>query len=392
MSSGHRVWDSPSSDSPFTDHHPGNGSSQPGKEASHLGNCTDQPGDGDGHSSEESITDHEVESRSTVHLDEPWRDPLWLHEFVESAPDGILIVAGDGRIRYANRQAGEIFGYKPCTMVNMMVEELVPEPQRSSHKRLRVSYLADTRPRPMGTGLELWGLRGDGAEVGLDISLSPITLGGEPYVIAFVREVSELRLARDRERIARDLHDTVIQRLFATGMGLQAAATRVNDPMTRGRIERAIDDLDEVVRSLRSTIFALQAGAGLTLRKQILDLAAKAAEALGFMPHVHFHGPVDTGVPDRVVAELIPSLSEALSNVAKHANATWTLVRLEVAGEVTLTVSDNGKGIDGAALERATTGYGLRNLSARARTLKGECTIGHRPEGGAILVWHVPID
>ena len=135
----------------------------------------------------------------------------------------------------------------------------------------------------------------------------------------------ELGLVEDRERIARDLHDTVIQRLFATGMSLQGTVRLVrNDPAaTIERIERAVDDLDLTVKYIRTAIFGLaesqQSGDG--LRNRILALAHGAAGPLGFEPRVLLDGPLDTGVDDRVAAELLATLHEALSNVARHAKA-----------------------------------------------------------------------
>ena len=201
----------------------------------------------------------------------------------------------------------------------------------------------------------------------------------------------EVGLVEDRERIARDLHDTVIQRLFATGMSLQGTVRMVrNDPAaTIERIERAVDDLDLTVKYIRTAIFGLeesqQSGDG--LRNRILALAHEAAGPLGFEPRVLLDGPLDTGVDDRVAAELLATLHEALSNVARHANATHAEVEVVVEGDVCLRVVDDGVGFPEGEQPR---GNGLQNMQARAAKLGGELTVSAAEPTGTILEWRAP--
>ena len=161
-------------------------------------------------------------------------------------------------------------------------------------------------------------------------------------------KVHQLVLVEDRERIARDLHDTVIQRLFATGMSLQSTVRLVttDPPAAIGRIGSAVDDLDVTIKEIRTAIFDLeQSKAGRdSLRARLLAVAREAAVPLGFEPRVLLDGPMDTGVDARLGDELVATLREALSNVARHAEATRVDVEVEVDGDVRLRVSDDGIG------------------------------------------------
>ena len=202
--------------------------------------------------------------------------------------------------------------------------------------------------------------------------------------------VRALGLAEDRERIARDLHDTVIQRVFAVALSLQAAEGVAADPNLAGRLRSAVADLDETIRQIRTTIFALEPplSARGGLRTQILEIRSGAARSLGFEPEVHFTGPVDQ-VPEHIGLELLATLREALSNVARHARATRASITL--AGSVDefhLVVVDDGKGVVGPV---ASTGKGLSNMAERAEALRGSFTLSAQPEGGTRLDWKVPL-
>ena len=212
------------------------------------------------------------------------------------------------------------------------------------------------------------------------------------------------------DRIARDLHDLVIQRLFATGLSLQTVSVR--HPEAATALASSIDEIDESIRELRAVIFGLapRRTMGRGLRDEVLDLAREARRALGFDPHVTFGGPVDAMVPDSVSVEVIPVVREALSNAAKHAAASRLDIDLRVAdGTLRLEVADNGRGLptegdgtgagdiggggdeDGLAGPR-WEGQGLGNLAERAGRLGGTCTIRSDPGHGTTVVWTVPVD
>jgi len=204
--------------------------------------------------------------------------------------------------------------------------------------------------------------------------------------------VQELALATDRERIARDLHDTVIQRLFATGLSLQRTARMLRaDPATaEARIEAAVDDIDLTVKHIRSAIFGLETtrvSGGAGLRERALSLLREAVGPLGFEPRVLFDGPVDTGVPDELAADLLATLREALTNVARHAGATRVDVEILVAEDIVLRVIDDGAGPHGGG---NGGGRGLKNMATRAQRHGGTSAVRAGSGGGTVVEWRLP--
>ena len=202
----------------------------------------------------------------------------------------------------------------------------------------------------------------------------------------------DITLVEDRERIAADLHDTVIQRLFATGLALQGTARRSNNPELVERIQESVADLDDTIRQIRTTIFALQTAriASRTLREEVLTVVTEAAASLGFEPFLRLDGPLDSEVDAETSRQLLALLREALSNVIRHAGAQRVEVEVSVRdGELVARISDDGRGIgvDGSA----GTGRGLANMAKRAGALGGRCTIGPAPVGsGTVVDWRVP--
>ena len=200
-------------------------------------------------------------------------------------------------------------------------------------------------------------------------------------------------MLEDRERIAHDLHDTVIQRLFATGLLLQGASRLADRPEVVERIDRAVDDLDETVRHIRSVIFELQPlpAADRSTRRELLVVAAEQAGPLGFDPVVRFDGPIDTVVDGKLAEDLVNVLREALSNVARHAGATRVEVEMVVdGGELRLSVTDDGVGM--AAAPASISGRGLHNMRIRAERRGGSLVVEGAPSGrGTALRWCAPL-
>jgi signal transduction histidine kinase len=203
-------------------------------------------------------------------------------------------------------------------------------------------------------------------------------------------QVERLAVVEDRDRIARDLHDLVIQRLFATGMLLQSAMrlTDTEPDEVRQRVDRAVDELDGTIRELRSTIYGLQAPAESrpSLRSQVLAVVDAATEHLGFAPSLRMDGLLDTLATPDIADNLLAALREALSNVARHAHAHHVDVGVRVQGKVfTVQVVDDGIGM---AQDAARSG--LVNLAARAENLGGSLHVTSSRAGGTALVWQVP--
>jgi signal transduction histidine kinase len=215
----------------------------------------------------------------------------------------------------------------------------------------------------------------------------------------------ELRVATERERIARDLHDSVIQRIFSVGLSLQTTLSRVEDEKVKAAISQAIEDLDRTIRQIRTTIFTLEPPASTEegLRTRVLQICSEASRMLGFEPDVIFAGPVDD-TPEEIAVEALTTLREALSNVARHAKARHVEVELRRNAGLRLRVRDDGVGLRNQAemssgisaeLEAQTilpkTGRGIPDMATRAELLGGSFSLRAHPEGGSELVWHVPV-
>ncbi|MCZ3387214.1 MAG: GAF domain-containing protein [Actinomycetia bacterium] len=196
-----------------------------------------------------------------------------------------------------------------------------------------------------------------------------------------------LAVFEDRDRIGRDLHDLVIQRLFAVGLTLENAVRLTDQPEVTTRISGAVDDIDGTIKDIRRTIFELSAPPTSTdLRSEIGEAVAVMVPALGFTPRLRTEGPVDSAVNADLHAHLLAVVRELVSNVARHAHATLADVRLEVGDEVVLTVVDDGVGIEDGGRHS-----GLTNMAERATSLGGTFVVrraGH--DGGTVAVWRVP--
>ncbi|MDX3214106.1 GAF domain-containing protein [Streptomyces sp. ME02-6991-2B] len=253
---------------------------------------------------------------------------------------------------------------------------------------------------PMGTPQGVRGVlllaRAEGGPLFTDAETAPLLAFAGSAALAMElaerrRAAEQLAQLEDRDRIARDLHDLAIQRLFATGMTLQSAARFVDHPQASERLLRAVDDLDETIKIIRSTIFGLRTHTTGPARQGLRVRTAKAVEeampALGFTPALRMEGLIDTDVPASVADEVVAVLGEALSNVARHAHAGSAEVALVVgSGSLTLTVTD-----DGVGLSEGGRRSGLANLAQRAEKLGGTFTAQARASSGTYLEWRVPV-
>jgi len=330
-----------------------------------------------------------------------------LATFAVPADDDTLVVevadgkAADDMIGRRFPQAGSISG----EVIATGRPAVVPDAATDRHRTQPQVATGDLGPAvwvalpvdgiPYGT---LAVVRRAGAAPFNDSEVDLITTFAASAGIAVAQEQSRrqrirLALLEDQERVARNLHDTVIQRLFATGMALQGLAN-IAGADAKPRIDAAVEELDRVVAIIRSVIFDVQSSttpAPPSVRRRVLDLGHELAELLHAEPTVIFTGPIDTQIPKPVADSLLAVLREALTNVARHARATQTEIELHASdGTVTLTVRDNGIGYTPQPNSDTSTGLGLANLRARAEHLGGTFAIQPRPEGGTALHWQVP--
>ena len=325
-----------------------------------------------------------------------------VQEIVDSTRDGVFIFDRETlRYTYVNQGALAQVGYSRDELLRMTPLHIAPEFSEADLRQLLAPLAAGDVPSATFTTVHR---RRDGVDVPVEVVVqAPVAgsgSGGESFV-ALVRDISErveteerlrraaqeLHLLEDRERIARDLHDLVIQRLFAAAMTLQATRSMIDDPSVGQRVGAAVDELDETIREIRTVIFGLQADSGQRsgLRGDISRIVSDERYVLGFEPRVHLDGPVDA-VSDEIGEQLCASLREALSNVARHARASSADVSVLAAEQVVLRVVDNGVGMPA----HPGNGQGLRNMAERAERLGGSFRAAPGTDGGTVVEWSVP--
>jgi signal transduction histidine kinase len=204
-----------------------------------------------------------------------------------------------------------------------------------------------------------------------------------------VERVEQLAVLEDRGRIARDLHDKVIQRLFAAGLELQTMLPSKAHDDVDDRITHLAAQLDDTIAEIRQSIFAMEAPRDRGLRVDVFSEVDSARESLGFGPELRMEGLLDSLVSDKLAEHLLAVLREALSNVAQHAQASRAEVLVEVGTDtgLLLRVIDNGRGLP----DIPTPGRGLHNLEERAVRLGGTCSVSSGPDGGTVVEWRVPL-
>ena len=203
------------------------------------------------------------------------------------------------------------------------------------------------------------------------------------------RLVQEHAVSDDRERVARDLHDTVIQTLFGAGLSLQGMAGAVPSEVS-DQLGAVASTIDDAISQLRATIYELGLSGGeLGIRARIISLLRQLTVVAGFEVHSSFYGPVDSTISDAIAEHLLATVREAVTNVGRHARATQASVRLSVANdECLLQVTDNGRGL--RPRESKEGGLGLTNMRRRAEKLGGRFEV-MRQGGGTVLTWRVPL-
>jgi signal transduction histidine kinase len=204
------------------------------------------------------------------------------------------------------------------------------------------------------------------------------------------QQVQEVAVYEDRDRLARDLHDTVIQRLFGVGLNLQSMAGRAPRDMSAG-LGEAVAEIDRVIDRIRATIYQLGMGVeDRGLRDHIVSLVQELSSVVGLSVEVSFEGPVDTAISAQVAEHLVATIRESVTNIGRHAHASQALVAIRIEdGRCRLTVRDNGDGFDESKVRQG--GLGLTNLRARAEKLDGTLLLEKAEGGGTSLTWQVPL-
>jgi signal transduction histidine kinase len=229
-----------------------------------------------------------------------------------------------------------------------------------------------------------------------DVKMVHTFAGHAALAVEFSRATADrqrLAIYEDRDRIARDLHDLIIQRLFAIGLGVQGLLPKVGQPEVVQKLSTYVDDLDATIHDVRKTIFSLQEPVDQPsgLRGQILRAVTAAASILRFEPRLTMAGPLDSAVPDGLRPDLLAIIGEALTNVARHAGAARVDVAVTVdtaARTVTAVIEDDGIGPSDADVP----GQGTVNMATRAQAHGGTCALLPGERRGAVLTWSVPLD
>ena len=205
------------------------------------------------------------------------------------------------------------------------------------------------------------------------------------------QRVHQVAVYEERDRLARDLHDTVIQRLFAIGLSLQSIASAPGATESRTeRLQKIVSDIDETIRQVRTSIFELSQDLHHGVRGSVVELLGELTPVVGFEVRVTFDGPVDTAISDSISEHLMAVIREAVTNIGKHAEAEAATVTVRVEeGQCILQISDDGSGI-GDSLDQSG-GFGLANLRRRAEKLRGSFDIQSPVAGGTVLIWRVPL-
>ncbi len=311
----------------------------------------------------------------------------------QSSSDVITLVDADGVIGYQSAAALTVFGLPPAVLVGRPVTDWV---HPDDVERFSATLAEAAAAGAGGERVECRFRHEDGSYRFVETAVT--NLLHEPTVSALVLNtrditdrklaVDQLRLVEERERIARDLHDVVIQRLFAVGLNLDSLSGRLAGPES-ARVLAATDELHHTIRDIRGAIFSLRSDEpNHPLSERLGAVFARAEQSLGFAPDIRVDGQLDDAVPDSLQWHLLATLNEALSNVARHAGASTAAVQVSIVdGDLVATVTDDGRGLPADRVES-----GLLNLRRRAEVAGG--TMATEPGvggGGLVLTWRVPL-
>jgi PAS domain S-box-containing protein len=308
----------------------------------------------------------------------------------------------------ANAAVTRVFGYEPDEIIGKNVDELLPDDLRARHRQHRAAYDLAPRSREMGIGLELLARHRDGHTCRVEISLSPLDTPDGRLVMASVRDVTErhrlaverdrlraeMGLRQDRDRIAMDLHDGIIQSLYAVGLGLEVAVDELTDGPAdaRDQVDRSIEQLSRVVQDIRHYIYELrptQFNGDLVGSLQALARDFGAASALDVDLQIPAALPADVG--QETALAVLHIAQEALTNAGKHAQASRVSLRLVLRDErIELEVTDDGHGFE--LREFSEEHRGLRNMRLRCELVGGAFRVASRSGAGTTISVSMPLE
>lgn len=333
-------------------------------------------------------------------------DKLPVRQLIDSAPDGFVVADEAGTVVFANPTAERQFGYESGELLGKQVSDLIPERLLDAHRDHMTSYVTDPRVRPMGLGLDLVGRRKNGSEFPVEISLSPVQAPGLRLYTAVVRDISErkvleeerlalemeLETERERDRIAMDLHDGIMQDIYASSLALELALGPGDKPNeTTEAIERVIDQLQAVVLNIRSYIFDLRPR----------EFSGDLAEAIANLAN-EFQQNSQIAVEADIKVTAMPSLStaltvyniahECLSNIQRHSRAEVVRLSLRVNDDGgQLIIADDGIGFDFDP-NLSQSHRGLRNMFSRARSIEADLELDSSSGNGTRLSLRFPLN
>jgi two-component system CheB/CheR fusion protein len=332
-------------------------------------------------------------------------EALPIQELLDSAPDGFVVVDDQGVIVFANRTIETVFGYERNELLGKRIGILIPERLRRIHQAHREAYVREPQVRPMGLGLDLVGLHKEGWEFPVEISLSPLTSEKRRLFTAIVRDITErkalederqalaaeLETGRERDRIAMDLHDGIMQDIYAATLSLELALdeAEVSGKTEQGSLEHVIDQLHDVVRNIRSYIFDLRPRefSG-DLVEAVTNLVNEFGQNSQISTLLEIRGDASVDLPTSMAVYNIAH--ESLSNIQRHSQASSVRVSLELEdGDGRLEVQDNGVGFD-TSVDRGQSHRGLRNMYARARAVDADLEMESAPGHGTRLLIRFP--
>ena len=334
---------------------------------------------------------------------EPRFDEAIYQALIANAPDGVLLVDARGIIVLANPQACELFGYTEEELLQQSIELLVPEDRRSGHIAQRQSFQNQPSVRPMGVGQDLTGLRRDGTEFPVEISLASTGEDQHRMAIAVVRDVSERREIEEeradlitivqrqleRDRIARDLHDDIIQSVYAVGLSLQAS--RNDASLSRDDlIQRTIVELNGVISDIRAYMRELTSNdidghpAGM--------FAARLEELVSGADQPRWTVNVSLSEPPRaeLQRQIHRLVKELVSNTQRHAQASKASITLiQDNHQLEITIQDDGVGFDPEHVREGA--FGLNSVRNRVADLGGQVQIQSNPSSGTRARISIPL-